>query len=681
MRLIALFYSLSCLIGRVRAVGAVKKHLCKHAAIYTPHDLVDSEETRYLFGVISSLQMIWCEFIDVLVTENNACQTNDCFASGSMATMIQRKGTYSPHIRVISASAGDPHLRPVGEPEGELTGYDVFVLFGTEKLPAHAGIGSGINFYVCDFPNDLDTMLSETQISYLSTYDGVITPSYYSFSFYLAYIKPYLSRGKVLGLPHPDILMNLPPVPPLVKPKTLPQFKAFNNTVGISFYGDFFPGDNNNGHDQALMLLSRLNKDIPFVHLKLYMLGKQSNVAGTEEYISGLKATAAKSKLDVEFIINPTWSKKSSAIGTSQMLWDMGGIHMVGKDDPRVGAITDTAVIQAMGIGVLVIAQNHGVATSLIKHGKHGFLASGLNDYYRHSVYILQSSSSQLQSIKDEASRRVELFKPLVVITKLADILKTSILRETYHKLAAKYTPAVRKIRLSVAPAGTTDNIAVILLTSFHTSTDFTIRQNMRKLGPGWQLSVWLPTYNEDYYKEALRDIENIQFNSMPHHLMGDSVAESVLLKSGSFWGSLPAKKAFIFQSNSVISNPNIGEFMSFDFIGAPYRDNSKAAALAISGSCSLRTISAMKKVVEACKDWGYTDVREEQLFWKCMQKPGAYKLPSAQKANDFAISKGYPGLHDYQTPICLDEPWNYPGHHKEANIQRWMEQAVEDLN
>lgn len=316
-------FVLSCVLA-VEAIGPSPEHLCEHGAIFTPHDLTNSEETLYLFGLISSLQMIWCKYVDVLVMDTNACKTDSCFQQGPLANYIKNspKHDYRPHVHVISAAPGDSTLRPLGDAEGVLTDrYDVFLLVGATKLPSYMGIGKKINFFVCDFPYDKDMMQADEKISFLKSYDGVITSSYYSHRWYLTYVKPYFTRGHSQGWMLPDVHMVLPPVPALTKPKQPPHFSALNNTIFIAFYGDFFPGQQNNGHESALNLLTRLQREFTYARLHLYMMGRKLPSEGVEEYITGLRALAQTNKLNVDFVFDPDINKLSECIGNSLLFW------------------------------------------------------------------------------------------------------------------------------------------------------------------------------------------------------------------------------------------------------------------------------------------------------------------------------------------------------------------------
>jgi hypothetical protein len=310
----------------VRALGAAKEEgLCSRAAVFTPHDLTDSEQTRYLFGVVSSLQMMWCEYVDVLVTEGNACRSNACFESGPMQPFIRTgsKFGYTPQVKVIATpAAGQADLHPLDDPEALLTDkYDVFVLVGTTKLPPFRGIGQKINFYVCEFPFDRDVMQSDDKIALLTSYDGVIASSVYSRNWYLSYIRPYFLRAHSQGSMLPDVHLILPPVPLLKKLKQAPHFSALNNTIHIAFYGDYFPGEDNHGHMSALALFARLQKEFVYAHLHMYMLGRRVAAEGADEYVAGLQRVAEKDASDVTFIFDPSQEQLSVSIGSSLIFW------------------------------------------------------------------------------------------------------------------------------------------------------------------------------------------------------------------------------------------------------------------------------------------------------------------------------------------------------------------------
>jgi hypothetical protein len=310
----------------VQAIGTEVEKLCEHAAIFTTHDLINSEESNYLFGIVSSLQMMWCKYVDVLVTDNNSCKTDACFTTGPMKYWLKASAKYSyrPIVHIISAQDGDSNLRPIDNPEGLLTDrYDVFILVGATKLPNFRGIGKKINFFICDFPNDQDIMQPDSKVELLAGYDGVISSSYYSRGWYLNYIRPYFLRAHSQGFLLPDVHLVLPPVAALKKQViTAPHFSALNNTIHISFYGDFFSGERNHGHDSALSLLTRMQKEFSYAHLHLYMLGrKMTKLEGTDEYISNLQAIVQKGQLSVDFIFDPTMEQLSASIGVSLIFW------------------------------------------------------------------------------------------------------------------------------------------------------------------------------------------------------------------------------------------------------------------------------------------------------------------------------------------------------------------------
>jgi hypothetical protein len=362
---------------------------------------------------------------------------------------------------------------------------------------------------------------------------------------------------------------------------------------------------------------------------------------------------------------------------------DMGAMDLAESSDPRVGARFDTVVVQALSAGAIVIAQRHGTVAEIVKHDKHGFLASSLNDYYKSSVWVMNAPHETLDAIRWAAAARAAVFDPFQSINKMSALFKTSIEIEHFHQFVAKHLAAVQTLKLSAALPGTTDRMAVILVNAFEAATEFTIRHTIHQLGPQWQLTVYVTDDNVGYYREVLGNIENIQFLLLPRHIESTELIETVMLKSMGFWEACTATNVLIFNSNSLISHPNFDTFMSYDFIGAPVAIPQKHGGprLAMSGSCSLRKVSAMKAMIEKYGAQSTYAESEADFFYRAMQTQGeTFTLPTAQVANDFSIAGGFPDLKSFHTPVCMNNPWQNIKAYKEIDIERWMDQAIEDL-
>ena len=64
-----------------------------------------------------------------------------------------------------------------------------------------------------------------------------------------------------------------------------------------------------------------------------------------------------------------------------------------------------------MSGGAIPIVQKHGVALELIHHGKHGFLASSINDYYEFSLRVLHMQPNDIAQMRKYATARASHFE------------------------------------------------------------------------------------------------------------------------------------------------------------------------------------------------------------------------------------------------------------------------------
>lgn len=640
----------------------------------------DDENTRYFTMMMAVLDSLGCSTLTILAPPHSNCKDISCLRH-DIARYVNWRGD-RVKVQPVDFNAEEMRIFPLGHPESHLTDkFDVFVLFGNHKVPQFGGIGKGINFYVCQFAFDRDRLEKEAAIQAFASYDSIVVNSFYSYAWYSKYIEPYFMRSRSLGLLAPDVHMLPPPVQLLTRPAQAPHFSVINNTVFLSFYGDFFPGQANGGHDVALEVLQRLIKDFPAVHFQLSMMGFDSGLPGTPEYIAQIQASITKQKLPVNVYLNPSSAIVAESVGKSLVFWDMGGIHVTDQLDPTIGAVVDTAAIQAMSVGCIVIMQKHGVAMDIVRNGKHGFLATSPSDYYTHTAWVLHAAHNELDAIRNQAASRAALFSPKYFIYRGDRVTRRAMQLEYYHDYARHHMEPLRKKTIPVAAAGTTQKMAVMIVTDFSTTFEFAVRSNMLHLGPEWQLSIWLSEETFSYFKQVLSDVDNIQFNHLPKHLEIDSVAFNVVLKSKWFWDAMTTEKVLIFNADSLFTRSLPSSFMDYDFIGAPYvipAQRRQPESMGLSGSCSIRSVAAMKEIVAADPTASTSEEDEGAYFTKRLGANAKFKLPTAQQATDFSIRTSYPNVKSYATPFCLNNPWEFIGQHKEKDIIRWTEQATE---
>jgi O-antigen biosynthesis protein len=140
------------------------------AAVYTPYNIVFGGGERYLLSTVAAMQQIGYN-VTVLKLSTNVCKTvEDLFnvASGLQVSLTPEK-TSLKSIDVVNGLL----------PPEEYNKYSLFFSLGNAKLPDVEGIGY-INFFMNQFPFDLDRDITAAEVHAFSTYDYVLLNSEFS---------------------------------------------------------------------------------------------------------------------------------------------------------------------------------------------------------------------------------------------------------------------------------------------------------------------------------------------------------------------------------------------------------------------------------------------------------------------------------------------------------------------
>jgi len=136
------------------------------------------------------------------------------------------------------------------------------------------------------------------------------------------------------------------------------------------------------------------------------------------------------------------------------------------------------------------------------------------------------------------------------------------------------------------------------------------IDRHLKFIPKDWGLTIYCSELNHEYIKDVDFGRPTII------HLMEDSEMDirryNVLMKSKSFWESLPYEKVLIFQSDSRLLRSGIEDFLQWDYIGAPWVFQEHGG----NGGLSLRSVKAMKDIIKVAK---FTGRNEDVEFCNLM--------------------------------------------------------------
>jgi len=107
------------------------------------------------------------------------------------------------------------------------------------------------------------------------------------------------------------------------------------------------------------------------------------------------------------------------------------------------------------------------------------------------------------------------------------------------------------------------------------------------------------------------------------------------LLKSVTFWDSLPYDKVLIFQTDSFILREGIEEFLEWDYVGAAWKFQEHGG----NGGLSLRSVNLMKHI---CKIAHFTTRNEDVEFCNFMKTHNLGKLAPREVCHKFSVETIY---------------------------------------
>jgi Protein of unknown function (DUF5672) len=158
-------------------------------------------------------------------------------------------------------------------------------------------------------------------------------------------------------------------------------------------------------------------------------------------------------------------------------------------------------------------------------------------------------------------------------------------------------------------------------------------------LGDKWNLYVFCGEQSEPWlrqmtsgWKIVIRALKNQGRLTLSDY--------SGILMTRKIWESFTEEKILVFQSDIIICNPGIGEFMEYDFIGAPVRyDRNRPDSFVYNGGLSLRSKS---KILQCLDTFGPDFTKPEDIYYSEMLRKVNARLPDLETASRFCMESGY---------------------------------------
>jgi hypothetical protein len=206
---------------------------------------------------------------------------------------------------------------------------------------------------------------------------------------------------------------------------------------------------------------------------------------------------------------------------------------------------------------------------------------------------------------------------------------------------------------------------------------EFIVRNAIIQLGENWSHTIVCGNHNYEMVVNICRQLSN-HINIIKINVDNKSQSEySKMLTTSDFWNRFNGEKILIYQEDSLIFKKNINDFLSFDFIGAPFPKHvNDTPNLVGNGGLSLRSKSKMLEVIETIsleetvfnsstldymKKVNLTVPPEDIYFSKNMQELNIGKVADWDSAYQFSTES-------------INNPNSFAGHKFWISDKKWKD-------
>ncbi|KAI3427093.1 hypothetical protein D9Q98_007032 [Chlorella vulgaris] len=654
------------------------------AAVFTPYNIVFGGGERYLLSVVAVMQSMGYT-VDILMFHRNVCQTKEQLLKVANGLRV----ALDPELLELHFVTAKGIWLQVPR---EDPGYSLFLSLGNDKLPTFAGLGH-VNFYMCQFPFDLERPPRPGTTKAFSTYDYVLLNSEYTDRWYNFFSGPHIANSLRVWNAAPSVVVLYPPVEPFpamsqVKkpgdPQGLDTEAHQPQRLHIVLLGRFFKGRQSKGHAGAIDIFRRLQPRLPPT-TQLHLIGNL--MPGHKAYLNDLKQRAQN--LPVHFHVGVPAHVIEEVLHSSLVQWHLTGVELEpGAEDPASEEHFGISIAEGMSAGVIPVVLNRGGVTDIVKHKHTGFLAADSEAVAELTAQVFGLEEEALGGLRRAATSWVERFSQKAFAKNFRILANRGVLTKPFRFLQQQ-TQDVVLSRSFILPKRST-KAALIIEPRQHWALEHVVKNTMHHLGPDWALHVYHGTANDQFVHEALQSLENVNFRLL------DTVSVPIpmlnqLLKATEFWGELAAvgvEHVLFFQTDSLLVHGNVEPFLQYDYVGAPWhlkneRWGPAQAAMPQgvgNGGLSLRGVAAMAGLSAAHGGNASTAAQQEDFFYSAlMERPGSqFQLAPRQLAYSFCVevpcedlegSLGEPDAQPetgallqtlLQPPMALHASWYY---------------------
>ena len=651
------------LLGATILCDSAPRRSTNIAGFYTPYNLTPGGGEKVFLAAIATYQSLGYEIV-LFVNSDNTCRTKKCIKSTAEKLHVLDIDFGKLSLSVDSKSGRDLMSK---------FAIDVFFAIGNEKIPQVYPMGSLHNIYLNQFPFDLHTPVSEEDLKILSAYDTVMVYSNYVLEWYLRYTLHLFVNRNDPAIKLPSVKVVSPPVGGRnlrsVILKSIEEISRGSaaEQINIVMLGRIIVGRHNKGYHVAVPTFRRLlEADRRRHRLHLHIIGNLHQNEESTRLLNDLRANATG--LPISFHLGVSTDELEALMRSGTIFWHMTGIDQPReREDPAALEHFGIANLEGMALGMIPIVTDRGGPAEATEHGVNGFTAASPQEFIDHTLRIVSMSREEQLAMRRRAVQSVVRFSVdnfrSALSTLVSDGAAASVFRDFRNELFRnniQFTIPSLPIR--------SDKTAVIIEGTVDSAFEFCVRNVMHFLGEGWGLQVHHSRLNGPYVKNALKDIQNVNYVEWTS-LGSDARSRDALLKSTVFWESLGTEKVLIFHSDTVVLSSKIRHFISYDYIGAPWDPTNNLHCRALfdrgllpnsvgSGSLSVRNVSMMTHISRVYGPHSLPREKEDVLFSRAVHLIEGAVLPTHKVAYSFCKEVELPDYADVKYHASLHAAW-----------------------
>lgn len=505
---------------------------------------------------------------------------------------------------------------------------DYFIFMGNEKYPERPNIGTKLGIFHCQFPFDEKREPDVRTKKNTMGYQYILLNSNFTKHWYSSYV-------------HKSLKLN-----PIVLNPSIPYKKDLHlngKENYVVMLGRFFE----QGHCKNQHVFLKYTNHIIEKGFKIILIGSVSD----KDYFSKHILPYTE---HIEIYLNINNKIKNDILKKAKFLISLTGFEH--KCSPKHQEHFGISVIEAMSYGCVPICYNNGGPKESVIHNRTGYLFDTIEEMLE---YITDDAFEQVNKMNFNLyhlkyyNKLFQLFTKWMILNPSGTSQLIEYYYKTYNNLYSKKYVLEK----------TNDFKKAFVYIEFQENpfVFYTLQHNLQYFPNDWGLIFVCIESNKAYIQHCLQNVENYRLVVLPYEKT-TIFDYSRILTSDLFWNKLISFDIVcIIQSDVILLNSNIDSFCDYDYIGAPWTNESSYINNSIgNGGFSLRRPSVMLKIIKKYPYifWNHfqtEDYLNEDIYFCSYLPLVSNNIPPPDIAKQFSVETLF-----YNKPVGIHKAWLY---------------------